>query len=74
MRAGKSLSASIADTRRLKSVAHDGNTPQKHVWRSEIAVDRRDSRRIFCDDRRGPENHSESDEGAAAEALDRGRD
>jgi transposase len=38
MRAGKSLSVSIADTRRLKSVAHDGNTPQKHVWRSEIVL------------------------------------
>ena len=38
MRAGKSLSVSIADNRRLKSVAHDGNTPQKHVWRSEIVL------------------------------------
>jgi transposase len=38
MRAGKSLSVSSADIRRLKSVAQNGNTPQKHVWRSEIVL------------------------------------
>jgi hypothetical protein len=37
-RAGKSLSVSIADTHRLKSVARDSSTPQKQVWRSEIVL------------------------------------
>ena len=35
MRAGKSLTADIG---RLKSVAQNGNTPQKHVWRTEIVL------------------------------------
>ena len=38
MRAGKSLTVSSADIGRLKSVAQNGNTPQKHVWRSEIVL------------------------------------
>jgi hypothetical protein len=38
MRAGKSLSVSSADTRWLKAVVQDGNTPQKHVWRAEIVL------------------------------------
>ena len=33
MRAGKSLSVSSADIRRLKAVVQDRNAPQKHVWR-----------------------------------------
>ena len=42
MRAGKSLSVSSADSRRLKALAHDRNAPQKHVWRAEIVLaDRR---------------------------------
>jgi hypothetical protein len=36
MRAGKSLSVSSADIRRLKAVVQDRNAPQKHVWRAEI--------------------------------------
>ncbi len=38
MRAGKSLSVSSADVRRLRSVVHDRNAPQKHVWRAEIVL------------------------------------
>src|SRR6202451_527296 len=38
MRAGKSLPVSSADIGWLKSVAQNGNTPQKHVWRSEIVL------------------------------------
>jgi len=36
MRAGKSLSVSSADLRRLKALIKDRNAPQKHVWRAEI--------------------------------------
>jgi hypothetical protein len=36
MRAGKSLSVSSADIRRLKALVQDRNAPQKHVWRAEI--------------------------------------
>ena len=38
MRAGKSLSVSSADSRRLKAVVQDRNAPQKHVWRAEIVL------------------------------------
>ena len=38
MRAGKSLSVSFADIRRLKAVVQDRNAPQKHVWRAEIVL------------------------------------
>ena len=38
MRAGKSLSASPADIRRLKALVHDRNAPQKHVWRAKIVL------------------------------------
>ena len=38
MRAGKSLSVSSADIRRLKAVVQDRNMPQKHVWRAEIVL------------------------------------
>ena len=38
MRAGKSLSVSSADIRRLKAVVQDRNMLQKHVWRSEIVL------------------------------------
>src|ERR1700691_3298601 len=38
MRAGKSLSVSSADFRRLKALIQDRNTPQKHVWRAEIVL------------------------------------
>jgi hypothetical protein len=38
MRAGKSLSVSSADLRRLKAVVQDRNAPQKHVWRAEIVL------------------------------------
>jgi transposase len=38
MRAGKSLSVSSADIRRLKTLVQDRNTPQKHVWRAEIVL------------------------------------
>src|ERR1700691_2257955 len=38
MRAGKSLSVSSADFRRLKALVQDRNTPQKHVWRAEIVL------------------------------------
>src|SRR6202522_4311674 len=38
MRAGKSLSVSSADTRRLKALVRDRNAPQKHVWRAEIVL------------------------------------
>jgi hypothetical protein len=37
MRAGKSLSVSSADIRRLRALVQD-NTQQKHVWRAEIAL------------------------------------
>src|SRR5271170_7362178 len=38
MRAGKSLSVSSANIRRLKALVHDRNAPQKHVWRAEIVL------------------------------------
>jgi transposase len=38
MRAGKSLSVSSADIRRLKALVQDRNMPQKHVWRAEIVL------------------------------------
>jgi transposase len=38
MRAGKSLSVSSADIRRLRALVQDRNTPQKHVWRAEIVL------------------------------------
>jgi transposase len=38
MRAGKSLSVSSADVRRLKALTRDRNAPQKHVWRAEIVL------------------------------------
>jgi hypothetical protein len=38
MRAGKSLSVSSADIRRLKTLVQDRNTPQKHVARAEIVL------------------------------------
>ncbi len=38
MRAGKSLSVSSADIRRLKAVVQDRNAPQKRVWRAEIVL------------------------------------
>ena len=38
MRAGKSLSVSSADIRRLKAVVQGRNTPQKHVWRAAIVL------------------------------------
>src|SRR5271168_837154 len=38
MRAGKSLSVSSADIRRLKALVGDRNARQKHVWRAEIVL------------------------------------
>jgi transposase len=38
MRAGKSLSLSSTDIRRLKALVQDRNTPPKHVWRAEIVL------------------------------------
>jgi transposase len=38
MRAGKSLSVSSDDIRRLEALVQDRNTPQKHVWRAEIVL------------------------------------
>src|SRR5277367_1826274 len=38
MRAGKSLSVSSADIRRLRALVQDRNTPQKDVWRAEIVL------------------------------------
>jgi Homeodomain-like domain len=38
MRAGKSLSVSSADIRRLKALVQDRNTPRKHVWRAESVL------------------------------------
>ena len=38
MRAGRLLSVSSADIRRLKTLVQDRNTPQKHVWRAEIVL------------------------------------
>ena len=38
MRAGKSLSVSSADIRRLRALVRDRNAPQKHVWRAEIVL------------------------------------
>jgi transposase len=38
MRAGKSLSVSSADLRRLEALIQDRNAPQKHVWRAEIVL------------------------------------
>ena len=38
MRAGRSLSVSSADIRRLKALVQGRNTPQKQVWRAEIVL------------------------------------
>jgi transposase len=38
MRAGRSLSVSSADIRRLKAVVQDRNALQKHVWRAAIVL------------------------------------
>jgi len=38
MRAGKSLSVSFADIRRLKALVQDRNAPQKHIWRAKIVL------------------------------------
>ena len=38
MPAGKSLSVSSADIRRIKALVQDRNAPQKHVWRAEIVL------------------------------------
>src|ERR1700724_19410 len=38
MRAGKSLTVSPSDRRRLEAVVKDRNAPQKHVWRAEIVM------------------------------------
>jgi hypothetical protein len=38
MRAGRLLSVSSADIRRLKTLVQDRNTPQKNVWRAEIVL------------------------------------
>jgi hypothetical protein len=38
MRAGKSLSVSSADIRRLEALVQDCNAPQKHVWWAEIVL------------------------------------
>jgi DNA invertase Pin-like site-specific DNA recombinase len=38
MRAGKSVSVSSADIRRLRALVRDRNAPQKHVWRAEIVL------------------------------------
>jgi hypothetical protein len=38
MRAGKSLSVSSDDIRRLEALIQDRNTPRKHVWRAEIVL------------------------------------
>jgi hypothetical protein len=38
MRAGRFLSVSSADIRRLKAVVQDRNALQKHVWRAEIVL------------------------------------
>ena len=38
MRAGRLLSVSSADIRRLRALVQDRNTPQKHVWRAEIVL------------------------------------
>ena len=38
MRAGKSLSVSSADIRRLKALVRDRDAPQKHVWRAQIVL------------------------------------
>ena len=35
---GISITISNADRRRLKSIAADRNTPQKHVWRAQIVL------------------------------------
>ena len=38
MRAGRLLSVSSADIRRLKTLVQDRNTAQKPVWRAEIVL------------------------------------
>src|SRR6266700_7269741 len=38
MRTGISIKVSRSDRRRLKTLAQDRNTPQKHVWRAEIVL------------------------------------
>src|SRR5713226_8509887 len=38
MRTGISITVSSADGRRLTALIEDRNTPQKHVWRAQIAL------------------------------------
>src|SRR5665213_3269653 len=38
MRTGISITLKPADRRRLKALARDRNTPDKHVWRAEIVL------------------------------------
>lgn len=38
MRAGKSVTVSSAEARRLKVRVKDRNAPQKHVWRAKIVL------------------------------------
>jgi transposase len=38
MRAGKSVTVSSAEARRLKALVKDRNAPQKHVWRATIVL------------------------------------
>jgi transposase len=38
MRAGKSVTVSSAEARRLKALVKDRNAPQKHVWRAKIVL------------------------------------
>jgi transposase len=38
MRSGISINVTASDRRRLKALVRDGNTPQKHVWRSRIVL------------------------------------
>ena len=38
MRAGKSITVSLADRRRLENLIDDRNVPQKYVWRAEIVL------------------------------------
>ena len=38
MRAGRSLTASPVDIRRLRTLLRDRNASQKHVWRAEIVL------------------------------------
>ena len=38
MRAGKSITVSLADRRRLENLIDDRNVAQKYVWRAEIVL------------------------------------